>query len=145
MKDIDISTINSRYEQLSEGVYPFISRGRVTVLKKGFYKKDKSNYRGVSYMYNQALEESKVILMGYIHVPNNYIIIPIGLEMTEGKRKLIQDKAAEGYMKHVGFPSFKSYEFEKDSPEYIAAKLVNEKFKSLNKNDKINNTETVMV
>ena len=48
-------------------------------------------------------------------------------------------------MKHVGFPSFKSYEFDKDSPEYIAAKLVNEKFKSLNKNDKINNTETVMV
>ncbi len=145
MKDIDISTINSRYEQLSEGVYPFISRGRVTVLKKGFYKKDKSNYRGISYMYNELLEEGKVILMGYIHVPNNYIIIPVGLEMTEGKRKLIKDKSAEGYMKHVGFPSFKSYEFEKDSPEYVAAKLVNEKFKSLNKNDKINNTEKSMV
>jgi len=43
------------------------------------------------------------------------------------------------------WPSFKSYEFEKDSPEYVAAKLVNEKFKSLNKNDKINYHKQVCI
>tara|TARA_R110000796_G_scaffold177590_5_gene294431 strand:+ start:155 stop:577 length:423 start_codon:yes stop_codon:yes gene_type:complete len=139
MKDVEVDTINSRYEQLSVGVYPFISRSRVTVLKKGFYTKNKANYRGISFIYDEVKEAGKAILVGYIHVPHDCVIIPIGLELTEGKSGLIEDNVAKGYAKYNGFPSFRSYEFNEGSPEYEAAKLLNEKYKSLNKNDKINN------
>lgn len=141
MKSADISTINSRFKQLSLGIYPFISRNRVTVLKKGFYEKNKANYKGVSYIYNNVTNLGRVVLMGYVYIPHDCVIVPIGLELSEGKASLVNDMIGKGYIKYSGFPSFRSYEFDEDTSEYKTAKLINEKYKSLTKNDKVNNRE----
>jgi len=125
-----LDQINKRFEDLSNGVYPFISKNRVTVLKKGFYTKDKANYRGVSMVYDAQCGYSKAILIGYYYVPKNYVIAPTGLTVTEGKKKLIRDKMDKGYEIVTHFPSLKPYTFAEGSEEYEVAKERNEMFKA---------------
>jgi len=128
MNELDI--INKKFEDESVGIFPFISKNRVTVLDKGFHSKKEANYRGVSMVYDRQKDINKALLIGYYYVPENYVIIPEGLTITEGKRKLIQDKQRKGYTVITSFPSLKPYEFTEDSEEYAVAKTVNEKFKS---------------
>ena len=125
----ELEKMNARYEEKSKGIFPFISKNRITVLPKGFHQKKIAKYRGVSFIYDSKQEKHKALLIGYYYVPKDYIIVPEGLTITEGKKKLIQDKLNSGYELILGFPSLKPYEFEEDSEEYIVAKKVNEDFK----------------
>lgn len=125
-----LEEINNRFETESVGVFPFIAKGRVTVLKKGFHSKKKAEYRGVSMVYDKNQEKSKAMLIGYYFVPKNYIIVPEGLSITEGKRKLIRDKINKGFELVTGFPSLKPYEFDETSEEYAIAKMVNDNYKA---------------
>ena len=125
----DLETINKKFEDESIGIYPFINKGRVTVLKKGFYTKKEANYRGVSMMYDAQLQKSKAILIGYYYVPKNYIIVPEGLTVTEGKKKLISDKLNKGF-ELVSRISIHPYEFDESTEEYQVAQARNEQYKA---------------
>lgn len=126
-----IKELNSKYEELADGkIYPFLSKNRITILEKGFYKKKKANFRGISMIYDVKYKKFKVLLIGYFYVPKNMIIIHEGLIITDNKRKLITDKLAKGYDIIVGFPSLVPYEFDQDSEEYQEAKNINDNFNS---------------
>lgn len=126
----DLTKINQQYLDQAVGVYPFISKDRVTVLDKGFYTKKKAAYRGVSLIYDKEQERYKALLVGFYHVPKKYIIVPNGLTITEGKRKLIRDKMKKGYELVTTFPSLHPFEFPEGSEEYAAAQYVHEEFKA---------------
>jgi len=125
----ELITLNERYAEESVGIFPFISKNRVTILDQGFHQKKVAKYRGVSFIYDTKEERHKALLIGYYYVPKNYIIVPEGLTLTEGKKKLVSDKLNDGYELIVGFPSLKPYEFGEDTEEYEIAKRVNENYK----------------
>ena len=128
----ELEEINKRFEEESIGIFPFISKNRVTLLKKGFHQKKEANYRGLSMVYDKNRTKSKAMLIGYYYVPKDYVIVPEGMVVTENKRKLIRDKMNKGFELTTSFPSLQPYEFAEDSEEYSIAKMTNEAHK-LNK------------
>lgn len=125
----ELEDLNASFAEKSVGTYPFISRHRVNVLEKGIHKKEKANYRGVSMMYDGDQSRLKVLLIGYYNVPEDYIIVPEGLEITPGKQKLIDVHLSKGYTILNKFPSLKPLEFEETTEEYIIAKKVYDAYK----------------
>jgi hypothetical protein len=126
-----INELNKKYEKLAENrVYPFIAKNRVTILAEGFYQKSKSNYRGISFIYDHFQEKHKAILIGYYYVPKDILVVPLDLLITEAKNKLIDDKVRKGFEIIRGFPSLLPYEFLEDSEEYKEARLKYMQFKT---------------
>lgn len=125
----ELEKINQQYEEISNGTYPFIFTHKITVIKAGFYQKNKADYRGLSLVYDKRDKKHKALLVGYFYVPENYIIIPPGLKLSEGKRKLVRDKLNAGY-KIIDRISLKPYEFAEDSKEFEIAKEVNRQYKA---------------
>lgn len=125
-----IQEINENYEKISLGTYPFVSKTRITILKKGFYRKDKANYRGVSMIYDKEQKRNKALLIGYFYVPEDVVVVPDEIIVTEGLRRLITHKVREGYNLVTEFPSLKPYEFAYDSQEYQEAMLAYNNFRN---------------
>ncbi len=125
----ELEELNASFAEKSVGTYPFISRHRVNVLKKGIHQKDKANYRGVSMMYDGDQARVKVLLIGYYNVPENYIVVPEGLEITPGKQRLIDVHVGKGFTVINKFPSLKPFEFEEGTEEYRIAKEVYDAYK----------------
>jgi hypothetical protein len=100
----------------SLGILPFISKNRITILNKGLYEQKKPRYKGV------GLVDGRAILLGFYEIPYNMIIQPEGLELTEGKKKLIESYCNKGYILIKGFPSLHIKEFDTNSEEYRVAK-----------------------
>ena len=123
-------SINKLYEEKALGVFPFISKHRVTVLDKGYYSKDKSNYRGISYVYDNYTEKYKALLLGYFYVPEDYIVVPEGIELSEGKQKLIDRYVNKGFIIVDGCPSLSPVSFDENTPEYQAALESHNDFKT---------------
>lgn len=118
----ELERLNKRYADLAGGrIYPFICKDRITILDKGFYLKEKANYRGISFVFDKSQEKYKALLIGYFYVPKNMIIIPKNLTIKGAQRSLIIEKLGEGYEMTSGFPSLHPCEFAVGSEEYIAA------------------------
>lgn len=113
--------INRYYEENAVGIYPFINKNRITILEKGYYIKKKASYRGISYIYDEFDSQYKTLLLGYYYIPDNYLIVPEHLELTEGKQNLIDTYINKGFIKVSVFPSFKPVSFSEDSEEYKVA------------------------
>jgi hypothetical protein len=116
-----IEKLNRVYEEKAVGVFPFISKHRVTPLEAGYYTKDKSNYRGLTYQYDKIHGINKTLLIGYYFVPKDYIIVPKGMIVTEGKQKIIDSYIERGFNLVNKFPSLKPIQFEEETEEYAAA------------------------
>lgn len=129
-----LNIINASFASQSLGFYPFISNNRLTILKKGFYKKLKSNYRGVSVVTDKITGNKKVILMGYYYIPDNMVIVPKNetFIISDNMKKLLNDLLKNGYKEQNGFPKLNVFEFDKDSEEY---KLAFERKIEYNKNN----------
>jgi hypothetical protein len=114
-----VNLINCEYASKAQDFFPFISKVRITILKEGYYKKQKSNYRGLGVVYDPSQRKSKVILLGYYYVDKNYVVVPDGLEITPNKKVLISNYETKGFEVLQGkFPSLKPIEFDLNSEEY---------------------------
>ena len=122
--------INKLYEEKAIGVFPFISKHRVTILEKGYYSKKKSNYRGISYVFDEFKDTYKTLLLGYFYVPEDYIIIPEGIHLSSGKEDLINRYVKKGFQMISSAPSLSPISFEKNTPEYKAALDSHNEFKT---------------
>lgn len=118
---MEIKDLNAVYEEKAIGVFPFISKYRVTPLEEGYYTKDKANYRGLTYQYDKIQGKSKTLLIGFYYVPEDYIIVPEGMIITEGKQSVIDSHVNKGYNLVNKFPSLKPVQFEEETIEYKAA------------------------
>lgn len=115
-----LEEFNQKISDSSVGVYPFVGKHRVTTLKRGFYKKDKANYRGISMIWDREKNKLKAMLIGYYFIDKDTIIVPDDLELTEGMEKFINLRIQSGYSK-VNRVSFPPFEFSEGSEEYLAA------------------------
>ena len=122
--------INSQYETKANKVFPFIGKNRVVILEKGLYTKKVANYRGISYIHDPQTNNYKTILIGYYNVPDNYVIVPEGMEISEGKQALINKYANKGYIVVDKCPSLSPLSFSEDSIEHKAAVESYNKFKN---------------
>tara|TARA_R110000765_G_scaffold11480_2_gene36234 strand:- start:806 stop:1225 length:420 start_codon:yes stop_codon:yes gene_type:complete len=136
-----LEELSKIYEDKSLGDYPFISKYRVTILEKGFYRKFKAKYRGISMIKDNG--NLKTLLIGYYYVPEDWVIVPEGMEITPPKQKLINDKLKKGFMLTTKFPSLKPYEFDTSTEEYKAAYQARMKYKGTH--DLLNNGKTFIV
>lgn len=122
-----LEQINEKYEHLSQGkIFPRIDNKKIIILEKGFYKKHKANYRGLSFIYDRTLEKQKAILIGYYYVPENIIII----SDTETRNTFNKIPAGDPYKILDKLPSLVPYEFSEDTEEFQVAKENYQYFKS---------------
>lgn len=125
----EIEELNKEYLDCVEGDLPFMSKYRITILKGGYYTKKKANFRGLTYLYDKSMQKSKVLLIGFYFVPDNYIIVPDGVEITKGKQDLIDAHTSKGYKVVNKFPSLIPKEFGDNTREYELAYKAYIKFK----------------
>ena len=122
--------INSLYEAKAGNVFPFIGKNRVVILEEGLYTKKVANYRGVSYIHDPLSNKYKTVLIGYYNVPDNYVIVPEGMEVSEGKQALIDKYVNKGYTLVDKCPSLSPLSFDEGSLEHNAAVESYNKFKT---------------
>ena len=131
----NIEDLNRKFEFKSVGVFPFINlnSNTYTILKKGYYKKHNAKYRGLSFIYDKNFKKFKAILIGYFYVPEDYIIVPENLQLSDIVKNFIKDYENDGFKKINNCPSLKPIEFDENSEEYFIAKENHENY------DKISN------
>jgi hypothetical protein len=125
----ELENINKEIEKNSIDVFPFISKYRITILQKGFYRKKVANYRGVSLVHDTRLGINKALLIGYFYVPIDCILVPEEVIITEGKQKLIDQQVSKGF-KLLKNLNLDPYEFSEDSHEFKIAKEANDAYKN---------------
>ena len=129
----EIATLNQQYLDNAVGVFPFLSKYRITVLQQGFYTQMDAPFMGIRYVNDRQKQRYRALLIGFHYVPKNLVIVPPTVELTEGKQKLIDKYLAEGYELTTRFPSLHPYEFDENSNEYILAKKSYRQFRKARK------------
>lgn len=141
MKEINYNLekekIDQYYQEVAKKVFPFISKNRITVISKGFYRKHNSGYYGLTMMYDKAQAVKKAILVGYYFIPENYIILPSKTVLTDKKIKFIESWLKQGYQLINTAPSIFLHEFDPISKEYEVAEYLYNK----HRDDILNNKQ----
>ena len=113
----EFDQLNEKYNDDTYPIFPFIAKDRITVLQKGFYRKNKAKFRGVTAIYNNETKEYEYPLYGMYHIKENLVIVPPEMEMTERKQKLLEAQLTAGYKQVDSAPKFETYKFPPDSEE----------------------------
>jgi hypothetical protein len=138
----EFKNINAKFNDDTYPEYPYISGKRITLLKKGLYRKHNADYRGVTAVYDKEEKTYRYPLYGMYYIPEDIIIVPEGLDLSEGKLSLLNAAVESGYVKVNRPPKFNTIEFSSDSPEARAA-LANKAtfyYSKFNKSNKSNIT-----
>jgi hypothetical protein len=117
----ELEKINEFYNKTYTNIYPFICKNRVTILKSGMYKKMNGEYYGLSAIYNQYENKHTAVLINYIYVPDDILIVPNNIEMTDKKCQLIQNYVDKGFKIKERAPAFPMFSFDNDTHEYNIA------------------------
>lgn len=113
----EFKKLNSKYNDDTYPSYPFIPENRVTLLKKGLYKKHGAKYRGVTAVYNEETEEFTFPLYGMYYVPDDIVIVPPGLKLNEAKASFFNAAIKTGFKQVSKPPTFQPVFFSDDSYE----------------------------
>lgn len=116
----EFEQLNEKYNDETYPIFPFISKNRITLLSKGFYRKHKANFRGVTAVFNPDLEEYEFPLYGMYYIPEDIVIVPEDIDMNENKKAFLTAAVSSGYEQVDNAPRFETYKF---SPDSIEAKL----------------------
>lgn len=136
--EVEKEKLNDFYESISVGIFPFISKNRVTILKQGLYKKLNSKYHGVT-MRNDKTDTVRCYLMGYYFVPENYLIVP-DMELNDKHKALIGNYLDKKFKLVNNPPSLSFYEFTKNTKEWEIADYFYKNYNKI-KNDNFNNKQ----
>jgi len=112
-----LNELNTKYNDDTYPVFPFISKNRITLLKKGLYRKDKANFRGITAIYNDATKEYEFPLYGMYSIEDDMVIVPEGIEMNTNKQTFLQATLLAGYIQSDRAPKFKTLMFPPESEE----------------------------
>jgi len=113
----EFKKLNNKYNDDTYPEFPFISLNRVTLLKKGLYKKHGAKYRGVTAVFDEETSEFTYPLYGMYRVLEDIIIVPPSLKLNENKTSFLNAALKAGYTKVDGPPTFQPVFFSEDSPE----------------------------
>jgi len=113
----EFEKLNNKYNDDTYPEFPFISQNRVTLLKKGLYRKHGAKYRGVTAVFNEDTGEFTYPLYGMYRVLEDIIIVPETLKLNENKTSFLNAALKAGYIKVSSAPTFQPIFFSEDSPE----------------------------
>jgi len=113
----EFKNINARYNDDTYPEFPYISPERITILRKGLYRKHSAKYRGVTAVFDETTGEFTFPLYGMYRVPEDIIIVPAELKLNESKTSLLTAALKAGYKQVTGPPTFQPIFFSTDSPE----------------------------
>jgi hypothetical protein len=113
----EFEALNEKYNDETYPVFPFISKTRITPLPKGLYRKHKANYRGITAVFNTTTQEYEFPLFGMYFIPENLVIVPPEMEMTEAKQKFLNASLQAGFKQTDKAPHFQTYKFDPTSDE----------------------------
>jgi hypothetical protein len=127
--------LNLFYEEMSgQRIFPFISPFKITLLKKGLYKKLKSNYYGIT-ISKRPNADLFCYLAGYYFVPEDQIIIPKESSLTKREVEMIEKYSKLNY-KATNKLNVTFFEFQEHSKEWDIANHFYLKYKN---NGNVNN------
>jgi hypothetical protein len=109
--------INRKYNDDTYPIYPFISKNKITPLKKGLYRKHNTNFRGVTAIYNPTMGKYEFPLYGMYNVPEDIVIVPEELELNESKKAFLDSVLAAGFKQVTRPPIFETIKFDPESEE----------------------------
>jgi hypothetical protein len=113
----EFKKMNQKYNDDTYPEFPYISKNRITLLKKGLYRKHNAKYRGVTAVYDKDTEEFRFPLYGMYYIPEDLIIVPEDLELNETKKAFLNAALKAGYKQVDQPPKFNTVYFPEDSPE----------------------------
>lgn len=113
----EFKKLNEKYNDDTYPEYPYISKNRVTLLKKGLYRKHGAKYRGVTAVFDEKTGEFTFPLYGMYRVPEDIIIVPEGLQLNDSKSAFLEAALRAGYKQVSTPPTFQAVYFPEDSPE----------------------------
>ena len=113
----DLAGINAKYNDETYPVFPFISRTKITPLKKGLYRKHNTKFRGITAVFNQESNEYEFPLYGMYYVPEDIVVVPEELELNDSKRAFLESVIAVGFTQEARPPKFKTVMFSADTEE----------------------------
>jgi len=113
----EFKELNQKYNGDVYPMFPYISERRITLLKRGLYRKHGAKYRGVTAVFDKDSGEFKFPLYGMYHVPEDLVIVPEGLKLKENKKAFLNAAIKAGFRKVDKPPTFIPVFFPEDSPE----------------------------
>lgn len=113
----EFEQLNARFNDDTYPVFPFVSKSKITLLKSGLYKKHKANFRGITALFNKDSGEYEFPLFGMYHVPEDLVIVPEEMEMTESKQAFLNAAITAGYKLTNKPPKFQTIKFSPSSEE----------------------------
>lgn len=113
----EFEQLNAKFNDETYPVFPFVSKNKITLLKAGLYKKHKANFRGVTALFNKLTGEYEFPLFGMYHVPEDIVIVPDEVEMTENKKAFLKVALEAGYKQTNRPPKFETIKFPASSNE----------------------------
>jgi hypothetical protein len=116
----DLIEINKKYNDNTYPVFPFISKTKITPLKKGLYRKHNTKFRGITAVFNPETNEYEYPLYGMYYVPEDIVVVPDELELNNSKKAFLQSIITAGFKQTSRPPKFETIKF---GPETEEAKL----------------------
>ncbi len=113
----EFKKLNKKYNDETYPEFPYISKNRVTLLKRGLYRKHNAKYRGITAVYDEETEEFSYPLYGMYYIEEDLVIVPESLNLNENKKAFLNAAINAGFKKVDRPPTFKPTEFSEDSPE----------------------------
>ncbi len=113
----EFKKLNAQFNDDTYQEFPYISKNKVTLLRKGLYRKHGAKYRGVTAVYNEETTEFTYPLYGMYYVEEDIIIVPAELNLNENKTSLLNAALKAGYKRVDGPPTFTTRYYSEDSPE----------------------------
>jgi hypothetical protein len=113
----EFKKLNTKYNDDTYPEFPFISQNRITLLKKGLYRKHGAKYRGVTAVFDEENGEFTFPLYGMYRIPEDIIIVPDTLVLNENKSSFLNAALKAGYKRVSAPPTFQPIFFPESSPE----------------------------
>ena len=117
----ELKRINIKYNDSTYEVFPFITKDKIHIIRKGLYRKDNAKFRGVTAIYDELSESYMFPLYGMYHVPEDIVIVPEGVDLSTGKKTLYNSAIKAGFIEVNRPPTFTTVYFPENSPEAKAA------------------------
>lgn len=112
-----LDEINAKYNDETYPLFPFIHKNRITILRKGLYRKHKANFRGITAIYNDTTGQYEYPLYGMYQIEEDMVIVPEGMEINANKQTFLEATINAGYKRVDRAPTFKTIFFPPDSEE----------------------------
>lgn len=112
-----LNELNTKYNDETYPLFPFISKTKITLLPAGLYRKHKASFRGITAVFDRESGEYVFPLYGMYHIKENLVIVPEEMEMNSNKQTFLDATIKSGFKRTSKAPKFETFFFAPESEE----------------------------